>query len=134
MFILFVLVEGAPDQAKLITKLNQIHELLQHKNKLDVKLRQELQETKDELENEKEKFEKELNERETRERSLKDSKEKLETQLIQMEKESYDLLQELSLFQVCISGTNVSLLSNSVRFECDCSTFTSLPRPQSAIR
>ena len=86
----------------MITKLNQIHELLQHKNELDVKLRQELQETKDELEKEKENFRKELNERETRERSLKDSKEKLETQLTEMEKESYDLLQELSLLQVCI--------------------------------
>ena len=86
----------------MITKLNQIHELLQHKNKLDVKLRQELQDTKDELEKEKEKFRKELKERETRERSLEDSKGKLETQLIQIEKESYDLLQELSLLQVCI--------------------------------
>ena len=94
----------------MITKLNQIHELLQHKNKLDVKLRQELQETKVELEKEKERFKRGLNERKTRERYLKDSKEKLETQLIQMEKESYDLLQELSLLQVCISGTNVSLI------------------------
>ena len=109
----------------MITKLNQIHELLQHKNKLDVKLRQELQETKEELEKEKEEFRKELNERETRERSLKDSKEKLETQLTEMEKESYDLLQELTLLQVCIllykRLCNFKLL---VRYECDFSKYT----------
>ena len=73
---------------------------MQQKNKLDVKLRKELEETKDELEKEKDNFTKELNERETIEGSLMDKKQKLERQLAEMEKECYDLLQELSLLQV----------------------------------
>ena len=86
----------------MTSKLNELHELIQHKNKFDLKLRRELQETKEELEKEKGNFTKELNKREKREHSLLDSKQKLEIQLTEMEKESYDLLQELSLLQVCI--------------------------------
>ena len=102
MFTLLVLVEGYLDPDKLTTKLNELRELVQTKKKLDLELRKELQETKEELQKEKEKFRKELNERETRERSLQDSKRKLEKQLTEMEKETGDLLEDLSLLQVCI--------------------------------
>ena len=94
MFISYICLfffEGASDQDKLTSKLNQLNELVQQRNKLDDKLRQELQKTKDEHEKDKEKLRKELNERETRERSLKDSKRKLEAHLTEMKKESNDL-------------------------------------------
>ena len=67
---------------------------------MDLKLSQELQEIKVELEKEKESFRDELNERETRERALEVSKQQLETQLTEMEKENGELLRELSLLQV----------------------------------
>lgn len=102
VFTLLVLVEGYPDPAKLTTKLNELRESVQKKNKLDFELKKELQETKEELQTEKEKFRKELNEREMRERSLQDSKRKLQKQLTEMEKQTGDLLEELSLLQVCI--------------------------------
>ena len=82
------------------TKLNKLRELVLQKNNLDLKLSQELQEIKVELEKEKEKSRAEINERETRERSLEVSKQQLETQLTEMEKENCELLRELSLLQV----------------------------------
>ena len=68
---------------------------------MELKLSQQLQETKKELEKERESFRAELNERETRERALEANKRQLETQLTAVDRENYESLEELSLLQVC---------------------------------
>ena len=79
-----------------------MQELVRQKNKVELKLSQQLQETKKELEKERESFRAELSERETRERALEVSKRQLETQLTAVDRENYESLEELSLLQVCI--------------------------------
>ena len=76
-----------------------MQELVRQKNKVEVKLSQQLQETKKELEKERETFRAELNERETRERALEVSKRQLEAQLTAVDRENYESLQELGLLQ-----------------------------------
>lgn len=68
---------------------------------MELKLSQQLQETKKELEKERESFRAELNERETRERALEANKRQLEIQLTAVDRENYESLEELSLLQVC---------------------------------
>ena len=85
----------------MASKLNQLQELVRQKNKVELKLSQQLQETKKELEKERENFRAEVNERETRERALEVSKRQLETQLTAVDRENYESLEELSLLQVC---------------------------------
>ena len=74
---------------------------MRQKNQVELKLSQQLQETKKEMEKEREVFRAEVNERETRERALEISKRQLETQLTQVDRENYESLEELSLLQVC---------------------------------
>lgn len=74
---------------------------MRQKNQVELKLSQQLQETKKEMEKEREVFRAEVNERETRERALKISKRQLETQLTEVDRENYESLEELSLLQVC---------------------------------
>ena len=100
MFLSFFLVEDAEKQNNLTSKLNELRELVRQKNNVDSELSQELQEAKDELEHERTSYRAELNERETRERALEVSKQQLETQLTEVEKENCELLRELSLLQV----------------------------------
>ena len=76
-----------------------MQELVRQKNKVEVKLNQQLQETKKELEKERETFRAELNEREARERALEVSKRQLEAQLTAVDRENYESLQELGLLQ-----------------------------------
>ena len=94
------LFKGSSDQSALTSKLNQMQEIVRQKNKVELKLSQQLQETKKELEKEKEKFMAELNEREGRERALEINKRQLETQLTAVDRENYESLEELSLLQV----------------------------------
>ena len=74
---------------------------MRQKNQVELKLSQQLQETKKEMEKEREVFRAEVNERETRERALEISKRQLETQLTEVDRENYESLEELSLLQVC---------------------------------
>ena len=92
---------GSADHAELASKLNQLQELVRQKNQVELKLSQQLQETKKEMEKEREVFRAEVNERETRERALEISKRQLETQLTEVDRENYESLEELSLLQVC---------------------------------
>lgn len=85
----------------MASKLNQLQELVRQKNKVELKLSQQLKETKKELEKERESYRAELNERESRERALEVSKRQLETQLTAVDRENYESLEELSLLQVC---------------------------------
>ena len=76
-----------------------MQELVRQKNKVEVKLNQQLQDTKKELEKERETYRAELNEREARERALEVSKRQLEAQLTAVDRENYESLQELALLQ-----------------------------------
>ena len=76
-----------------------MQELVRQKNKVELKLSQQLQDIKKELEKERETFRTELNERESRERALEVSKRQLETQLTEVDRENYESLQELGLLQ-----------------------------------
>lgn len=112
MFLLFfhiknnscltLLFEETSDQSSsLAAKLNQMQEIVRQKNKVELKLSQQLQEAKRALEKERENFIVEMNEREARERALEVSKRQLETQLTAVDRENYESLEELSLLQVC---------------------------------
>lgn len=90
---------AASGQSDLTAKLNQMQELVRQKNKVEVKLSQQLQDTKKELEKERESFRAEINERETRERALEVGKRQLEAQLTVVDSENYESLQELALLQ-----------------------------------
>ena len=87
------------EQSDLAAKLDQMQELVRQKNKVELKLSQQLQDIKKELEKERETFRTELNERESRERALEVSKRQLETQLTVVDRENYESLQELGLLQ-----------------------------------
>ena len=76
-----------------------MQELVRQKNMVEVKLSQQLQETKKELDKEKENYRAEMQEREARERALELSKRQLEEQLTAMDRENYESLQELNLLQ-----------------------------------
>lgn len=76
-----------------------MQELVRQKNKVELKLSQQLQDVKKELEKERETFRAELNERESRERALEVSKRQLETQLTEVDRENYESVQELGLLQ-----------------------------------
>lgn len=76
-----------------------MQELVRQKNKVELKLSQQLQDIKKELEKERETFRAELDERESRERALEVGKRQLETQLTQVDRENYESLQELGLLQ-----------------------------------
>lgn len=76
-----------------------MQELVRQKNKVELKLSQQLQDIKKELEKERETFRTELNERESRERALEVSKRQLETQLTEVDRENYESIQELGLLQ-----------------------------------
>lgn len=76
-----------------------MQELVRQKNKVELKLSQQLQDIKKELEKERETFRAELNERESRERALEVSKRQLETQLTEVDRENYESVQELGLLQ-----------------------------------
>ena len=76
-----------------------MQELVRQKNKVELKLSQQLQDIKKELEKERETFRVELNERESRERALEVSKRQLETQLTEVDRENYESVQELGLLQ-----------------------------------
>jgi len=76
-----------------------MQELVRQKNKVELKLSQQLQDIKKELEKERETFRAELNERESRERALEVSKRQLETQLTEVDRENYESIQELGLLQ-----------------------------------
>ena len=76
-----------------------MQELGRQKNKVELKLSQQLQDIKKELEKERETFRVELNERESRERALEVSKRQLETQLTEVDRENYESVQELGLLQ-----------------------------------
>ena len=78
-----------------------MQEIVRQKNKVELKLSQQLQEAKRALEKERENFIVEMNEREARERALEVSKRQLETQLTAVDRENYESLEELSLLQVC---------------------------------
>lgn len=91
---------GSADHAELASKLNQLQELVRQKNQVELKLSQQLQETRKEMDKEREVFRAEVNERETRERTLEISKRQLETQLTKVDRENYESLEELSLLQV----------------------------------
>ena len=83
----------------MAAKLDQMQELVRQKNKVELKLSQQLQDIKKELEKERETFRAEVNERESRERALEVSKRQLETQLTEVDRENYESLQELGLLQ-----------------------------------
>lgn len=86
---------------------------MRQKNQVELKLSQQLQETKKEMENEREVFRAEVNERETRERALEISKRQLETQLTEVDRENYESLEELSLLQVCKkTGKKIGVLGS----------------------
>ena len=87
------------EQSDLAAKLDQMQELVRQKNKVELKLSQQLQDIKKELEKERETFRTELNERESRERALEVSKRQLETQLTEVDRENYESVQELGLLQ-----------------------------------
>lgn len=87
------------EQSDLAAKLDQMQELVRQKNKVELKLSQQLQDIKKELEKERETFRAELDERESRERALEVGKRQLETQLTQVDRENYESLQELGLLQ-----------------------------------
>ena len=93
--------ETSDQSASLAAKLNQMQEIVRQKNKVELKLSQQLQEAKRALEKERENFIVEMNEREARERALEVSKRQLETQLTAVDRENYESLEELSLLQVC---------------------------------
>lgn len=93
--------ETSDQSASLAAKLNQMQEIIRQKNKVELKLSQQLQEAKRALEKERENFIVEMNEREARERALEVSKRQLETQLTAVDRENYESLEELSLLQVC---------------------------------
>ena len=76
-----------------------MQELVRQKNKVELKLSQQLQDIKKELEKERETFRAELNERESRERALEVGKRQLETQLTEVDRENYESVQELGLLQ-----------------------------------
>ena len=76
-----------------------MQELVRQKNKVELKLSQQLQDIKKELEKERETFRAELNERESRERALEVGKRQLETQLTEVDREHYESVQELGLLQ-----------------------------------
>lgn len=76
-----------------------MQELVRQKNKVELKLSQQLQDIKKELQKERETFRAELDERESRERALEVGKRQLETQLTQVDRENYESLQELGLLQ-----------------------------------
>ena len=76
-----------------------MQELVRQKNKVELKLSQQLQDIKKELEKERETFRAELNERESRERALEVSKRQLETQLTEVDRENYESVQEVGLLQ-----------------------------------
>ena len=76
-----------------------MQELVRQKNKVELKLSQQLQDIKKELEKERETFRAELDDRESRERALEVGKRQLETQLTQVDRENYESLQELGLLQ-----------------------------------
>lgn len=76
-----------------------MQELVRQKNKVELKLSQQLQDIKKELEKERETFRAELKERESRERALEVSKRQLETQLTEVDRENYESIQELGLLQ-----------------------------------
>lgn len=94
--------ETSDQSASLAAKLNQMQEIVRQKNKVELKLSQQLQEAKRALEKERENFIVEMNEREARERALEVSKRQLETQLTAVDRENYESLEELSLLQVCV--------------------------------
>lgn len=94
--------ETSDQSASLAAKLNQMQEIVRQKNKVELKLSQQLQEAKRALEKERENFIVEMNEREARERALEVSKRQLETQLTAVDRENYESLEELSLLQVCL--------------------------------
>ncbi|KAJ7375489.1 hypothetical protein OS493_002263 [Desmophyllum pertusum] len=100
--------EAASGQSDLTAKLNQMQELVRQKNKVEVKLSQQLQDTKKELEKERESFRAEINERETRERALEVGKRQLEAQLTVVDSENYESLQELALLQERLEERNPS--------------------------
>ena len=83
----------------MAAKLDQMQELVRQKNKVELKLSQQLQDIKKELEKERETFRAEVNERESRERALEVGKRQLETQLTEVDRENYESLQELGLLQ-----------------------------------
>lgn len=93
--------ETSDQSTSLGAKLNQMQEIVRQKNKVELKLSQQLQEAKRALEKERENFIVEMNEREARERALEVSKRQLETQLTAVDRENYESLEELSLLQVC---------------------------------
>lgn len=93
--------ETSDQSASLAAKLNQMQEIVRQKNKVELKLSQQLQEAKRALEKERENFIVAMNEREARERALEVSKRQLETQLTAVDRENYESLEELSLLQVC---------------------------------
>lgn len=97
--VLNLLVGAAQKQSDLTAKLNQMQELIRQKNMVEVKLSQQLQETKKELEKEREQFRVEMNEREARERALELGKRQLEEQLTAVDRENYESIQELTLLQ-----------------------------------
>ena len=76
-----------------------MQELVRQKNMVEVKLSQQLQDTKKELDKERENYRAEMQEREARERALELSKRQLEEQLTAMDRENYESLQELNLLQ-----------------------------------
>lgn len=94
--------ETSDQSVSLAAKLNQMQEIVRQKNKVELKLSQQLQEAKRALEKERENFIVEMNEREARERALEVSKRQLETQLTAVDRENYESLEELSLLQVCV--------------------------------
>lgn len=93
--------ETSDQSASLAAKLNQMQEIVRQKNKVELKLSQQLQDAKRALEKERENFIVKMNEREARERALEVSKRQLETQLTAVDRENYESLEELSLLQVC---------------------------------
>ena len=93
--------ETSDQSSSLAAKLNQMQEIVRQKNKVELKLSQQLQEAKRALEKERKNFIVEMNEREARERALEVSKRQLETQLTAVDRENYESLEELSLLQVC---------------------------------
>ena len=98
-FVSFIFYGSVSKQSDLTTKLNQMQELVRQKNMVEVKLSQQLQETKKELDKERENYRAEMQEREARERALELSKRQLEEQLTAMDRENYESLQELNLLQ-----------------------------------
>lgn len=95
-------VEGVLNKTDLTFKLNQLLESVRQKNDLNLQLGQELVEIKTELEKERKTFRAELNEQRTQRQALENSKQNVEAQLTEADRENRELLREISILQVGI--------------------------------